>query len=123
MIIGVGTDIVEIERIKKRIANTDFVKLVFTPVEIDYCKSKSRSAEHYAARFAAKEAFFKAIGTGVTGKLEFLQVEITNSPEGTPRINIFDDALLIAKKAGVVNIHLSISHESKYAVATVILEK
>ena len=123
MIIGIGTDIVEIERIKKRIANTDFVKLVFTPVEIDYCKCKSRSAEHYAARFAAKEAFFKAIGTGVSGKLEFLQVEITNSPEGLPKINIFDEALIIAKEAGVKNIHLSISHESKYAIATVILEK
>mgnify|MGYP001181010595 CR=1 FL=1 len=123
MILGLGADIVEIKRIENRIENEIFISHVFTDAEYKYCKSKAHSAEHFAARFAAKEAFFKALGTGVVGNLDFIQVEVTHDKNGAPNITLHDHALDMAKKLGVKTIHLSISHERNYATATVIIEK
>jgi holo-[acyl-carrier protein] synthase len=123
MIVGVGIDIVDVKRIARNIEKPGFINHAFTPNEIEYCKQKAFSAEHYAARFAAKEAFFKAIGTGVIGDLDFRQVEITNDANGKPNLKLKDAALLIAEKLEIKNIHTSLSHEKDFATAIVILEK
>ena len=122
MISGVGTDIVNIARIENRISNSAFLKLVFTPGEIDYCEQSSRSQEHFAARFAAKEAFFKALGTGISGDLDFTQAEVVNNANGKPSFIITGEALKRITELEIKNIHLSLSHEKDYATAFVILE-
>jgi holo-[acyl-carrier protein] synthase len=123
MIVGVGIDIVDVKRMARNIEKPGFINHAFTPSEIEYCKQKAFSAEHYAARFAAKEAFFKAIGTGVIGDLDFRQVEVTNETNGKPNLELKDAALLIAEKLEIKNIHTSLSHEKDFATAIVILEK
>ena len=122
MILGIGTDIVEVKRIQNRIENEIFISHVFTDSEFKYCKSKAHSAEHFAVRFAAKEAFFKAIGTGVVGNLDFIQVEVTHDSNGAPTISLHDHALELKQKMGIKTIHLSMSHERNYATATVVIE-
>jgi holo-[acyl-carrier protein] synthase len=123
MIVGVGIDIVDVKRMARSIEKPGFINQAFTPNEIEYCKQKAFSAEHYAARFAAKEAFFKATGTGVIGDLDFRQVEVTNDVNGKPTLELKDAALLIAEKLEIKNIHTSLSHEKDFATAFVILEK
>ncbi len=123
MIVGVGIDIVDVRRMKKSIGKPGFINHAFTPAEIAYCSQKAYSAEHYAARFAAKEAFFKAIGTGVAGDLDFTQVEITNDDNGKPNLALRDAAQSIAEKLEIKQIHTSLSHEKDFATAIVILEK
>ena len=122
MIFGIGTDIVDIERIENRITNPEFLKLVFTPDEITYCNRSAQSAERFAGRFAAKEAFFKALGTGISGDLEFHQAEVVNDDNGRPSLILTGTALQKVNELVIRNIHLSISHEKKYATAVVILE-
>lgn len=99
----IGTDIVKISRIEKSLKIKSFKTSVFTENEIDYC----RNAENFAGVFAAKEAYFKALGTGITGKLN--SIEILHNEKGKPYFK------------GVVNCDVSISHDGDYAVATVIL--
>jgi len=123
MILGVGIDIVEIKRIENRIENEIFISHLFTDAEYKYCKSKAHSAEHFAARFAAKEAFFKAIGTGVIGSFDFTQVEVTHDNLGAPHLALYDQALEMVNKMGAKSIHLSLSHERNFATAIVIIEK
>ena len=88
MIIGIGTDIVAVVRIAKSIEKSAFKEKVFSKTEITYCESKKNKAESYAARFAAKEAFFKALGTGWRGGMAFNEVEIKNDKLGKPILNI-----------------------------------
>lgn len=122
MIIGIGVDTVDIERMEKKIDNDSFLKTAFTGNEIRYCKDKAHAAEHFAVRFAAKEAFLKALGTGFIGKLDFLQIEITNNQAGKPMLNLFGPALEKATELGASKFHVSLSHEKKYAIAFVVLE-
>ena len=85
MIAGVGTDMIEVERIAVKIAKeSGFRELVFSEKEISYCETKAHKFEHYAARFAAKEAFFKALGTGWLNGTAFNEIEITNDAAGKP---------------------------------------
>jgi len=123
MILGIGTDIVDVERFRNKVDNEIFLSHVFTKSEIDYCKSMSLSAEHFAVRFAAKESFFKALGTGLIGNFNFFQVEVVNDNSGAPSIKLHYHALEAANRAGVTAIHLTMSHERSYATATVLLEK
>ena len=97
MIIGIGTDIIEVNRIAKSIENLSFKQKVFSTQEINYCETKVNKAEHYAARFAAKEAFFKALGTGWRGGMAFNEVEIINDGLGKPTINLSGDTAAINK--------------------------
>ena len=125
MILSIGTDIVEVYRIRETIARTPrFAERVFTRREREYCESKgAASAQSYAGRFAAKEAFLKALKTGWRGKITWTDIEIINDAEGVPQFQIGGEAgrLLGAMKAG--RVHLSISHTTEHAVAQVIFER
>ena len=124
MILGVGTDIIEVERIRKNIEGKNhFKEKIFSKNEIDYCEKKANKAESYAARFAAKEAFFKALGTGWRNGMSFAEVEIMNNELGKPQINLFGKAKEIAEKQNCSDIHVSMSHIKEFASAIVILEK
>ena len=118
MIFGIGTDIIEIARIKKAVAKKNFRDSVFTQTEQNYCESRGKnSAASYAARFAAKEAFFKALGTGIFTRLT--DVEIINDAYGAPKI--FPHGKVATLTTGK-KISLSISHSKDFATAVCIIE-
>jgi len=100
-----------------------FVERVFTAREREYCESKGvTAAQSYAARFAAKEAFLKALKTGWRGKITWQDMEIVNDADGVPSLNVKGEARSILDEMGGPRIHLSISHTTEHAVAQVILE-
>ena len=114
MVKGIGIDLIEVERVKKTAEkNPKFLDRIFTPQEISYCLKKRNKYQHLAARFAAKEAFFKAIGRRINWK----DVELINAPSGKPQIKIKSKERFSFEKADV-----SVSHLKEYAVAMVILE-
>jgi phosphopantetheine--protein transferase-like protein len=115
MIIGVGIDILEVDRVKKVVErNLRFLNRVFTENETQYSLPKKNKYQHLAARFAAKEAFFKAIGK----RISWTEVEVVNEPSGQPRL------LVHAKEdLGFTRCHLSLSHLAEHALAVVVLEK
>ena len=121
MIRGIGVDIIEIERVGKAIQRTEgvFRDKVFTENESVYCESKSNPAQHFAARFAAKEAVSKALATGWSGAFRWKDVEVVNEPSGLPRIQIYGS--LVETLSGT-SIHLSLSHSDTHVVAMVIIE-
>ncbi len=97
---------------------------VFTDAERGYCDSRgAASAQHYAARFAAKEAAMKALGTGWAGGVAWREVEITRGEAGAPSINFTGRALELFRASGATRAHLSLAHTSEHAVATVVLER
>jgi holo-[acyl-carrier protein] synthase len=122
MIIGLGTDIAEVHRIAKSIENISFKERVFSKSEIAYCDTKVNKEESYTARFAAKEAFFKALGTGWRGGMSFNEVEVWNDELGKPTLNILGETAEIIKERNIKTIHVSLSHIKNVAMATVILE-
>ncbi len=122
MILGIGTDIVEIERVKKAVAKEAFVSRVFTEAEAAYCRSRGAGmAESFAGRFAAKEAVLKAFGTGLReGRM--LDIEIVNDELGCPRLKLHGAFDKLAGRMGVSRAWLSISHAREYATAQCVLE-
>ncbi len=121
MIIGLGTDIIEVERVRKAVAKKFFKDNVFTELEQKYCDGRGKSsAASYAARFAAKEAFFKAMGTGIVTRLT--DVEVVKDGRGAPKINLRGRALALAKEKRVEKISLSLSHSREYATAVCLVE-
>lgn len=123
MIGGIGTDITEVKRFEKWVKNPEMLQRFFNKKEMSSAKSDSAKCQHYAARFAAKEAFSKALGTGITG-FNLKDVYITNNSEGAPLLNIEGAALsLMKERLGNCNAFVSLSHEKEYAIAYVILEK
>lgn len=125
MILAIGIDIVEVYRIRETIARTPrFLGRVYTAAERTYCESKGvAAAQSYAGRFAAKEAFLKALKTGWRGKITWQDIEIISDVDGVPSFNITGEASKILKERGASHVHLSISHTTNHAVAEVILEK
>ena len=125
MIVSIGIDIVEVYRIRETLARTPrFVERVYTATEREYCESKgAASAQSYAARFAAKEAFLKALKTGWRGRIRWHDIEIVSDASGVPSFNVCGEALKILENTGANKIHLSISHTTDHAVAQVVLEK
>lgn len=122
MIIGIGIDLVKISRIEK--AATDhpaFVERVFTEKERAYCSRQKFAAQHYAARFAAKEAVLKAIGTGMSGGIKWTDIEVLHGEGGGPIVNISGRAKDLMDLKGVKQVLLSYSHDEGYAVAQVVL--
>jgi holo-[acyl-carrier protein] synthase len=111
-------------RIRETLQRTPrFGERVFTQIEREYCENKGvAAAQSYAARFAAKESFLKALGTGWRGKITWHDIEIINNELGVPRFNLSGEALKIMQNLGADKVHLSISHTSEHAVAQVILE-
>ncbi|MDO9577043.1 MAG: holo-ACP synthase [Candidatus Cloacimonadales bacterium] len=124
MIAGVGIDNIEVERIKKQIdGTTKFKENIFTEAEIKYCESKTNYAESFAVRFAAKEAFLKALGTGWRDGLQFKDIEILNDELGKPKAYLHGKAKQIIMDNKLMNIQVSLSHIKKIATAIVIIEK
>jgi holo-[acyl-carrier protein] synthase len=125
MIVSIGIDIVEVYRISETMNRTaSFAERVFTAGERAYCDSKGAAAyQSYAARFAAKEAFLKALKTGWRGKLTWKDIEVVSDAEGVPTLNITNEAARLMGKLGATTVHLSISHTKDHAVAQVVLEK
>ncbi len=119
MIRGIGTDIVEISRIEKSIENPRFLEKHFTKAENEYFFSKKRIAESVAACFAAKEAFFKAVGTGFSD-IKIRDIEILHNELGAPYIVLYNKAKEILGKGKV---YVSLSHSQQYATAVVIVEE
>ena len=123
MIYGTGIDIIEVERVAQKIEKEGFLEKVFTLKEIQYCESKFNKAEHFAARFAAKEAFLKALGTGWQGEFPSEELEIVSNELGKPSFQFGEKLKKILEDRGIVNCHVSLSHVKQMAVASVILEK
>lgn len=125
MIVSIGIDIIEVYRISETLERTPrFVERVFTEKERAYCEAKgAASAQSFAARFAAKEAFLKALKTGWRGKITWHDMEILNDAQGVPSLTISGEAEEVLKKTGANKIHLSLSHTTDHATAQVILER
>jgi holo-[acyl-carrier protein] synthase len=124
MIVGTGIDIAEVPRIAESIARFGerFLRRVYTEGEIRYCESKANRVERYAARFAAKEAAMKALGTGWSHGVRWRDVEVTRLPGGRPTMTFHGKAREFAARLGAVHVALSISHTAEQAIAQVILE-
>ena len=124
MIVGTGVDLAEVPRIKASIERfgARFTERIYTPAEIAYVERKANRFERYAARFAAKEAGMKAIGTGWKRGVRWQDFEVTNLPSGRPTLQFHGAAARIAGQLGVRNVALSITHTAAQGVAIVILE-
>src|SRR5579864_9207953 len=124
MIVGTGVDIAEVARIRSAVDRFGerFLNRVFTPAEVRYCTSKVNAAERLAARFAAKEAGMKAIGTGLRHGVTWHDVEVVRTPGQRPQLALSGKAAEFAKSLGCKRTHLSISHTAEQAIAHVILE-
>jgi holo-[acyl-carrier protein] synthase len=124
MIYGTGIDIVDISRFERfvRENNLPLFQRLFTSREMDYCAAKKRSAQHYALRFAAKEAFLKALGTGLRDGLSWKEMEVVHDRLGKPELFLSGVAGELFAKIGLTSSFLSLSHDGNMAVAMVVLE-
>ena len=124
MIVGTGVDLAEVPRIRASIERygEKFIRRIYTPAEIAYVERKANKLERYAARFAAKEAGMKAIGTGWRRGVTWQDFEVANLPSGKPTLLLHGVAARFAEKLGVKNISLSITHTAELGMAHVILE-
>lgn len=122
MIIGIGCDIIEIKRVKQAVVRELFVKKVFSAAEAEYCKSRGQQQyASFAARFAAKEAVVKALGTGFRGG-SLTEIEVVNDDLGKPYIRLSGYYKELAERLGVKKQHLSLSHSRETAIAYVVME-
>lgn len=123
MIFGIGTDLIEVERVAEKMEKrSGFKELVFSPGEIIYCETMTFKYEHYAARFAAKEAFLKAMGTGWRNGTAFNEIEIYNDEEGKPEIRFLGNSAKTIDDLKLGKIFVSLSHLKTMACAMVIIE-
>jgi holo-[acyl-carrier protein] synthase len=124
LIFGVGTDIIEVRRVGEKLARTKGLKeKVFTSGEIEYCEARKMSAQHFAARFSAKEAFLKAMGTGWSGGHRFEQIEIVNDALGKPGLIVHGKVKAFCEAHMITGMEVSLSHIKDLALAVVVLEK
>ena len=125
MIVSIGIDIIEVKRIREVLLRTPrFAERVFTEAERSYCESRgAAAAQHYAARFAAKEAALKALQTGWSGGISWQDVEVAAKNSGAPVILFHGRARELYEATGATRAHISIAHTSEHAIAEVILEK
>src|SRR5262245_14903090 len=119
MILGIGTDIIEVKRIREAIDKYGdrILRRLFTEKEIEYCSARKSAALHYAGRFAAKEAAFKAMRRGWGGDISWKDVEITNLPSGAPQITFHGKALEVVEGLKWTRVHVSLSHIEELATA------
>jgi holo-[acyl-carrier protein] synthase len=124
MIVGTGVDLERVDRVRAAIERHGrrFLERVYTPAEIAYVQAKANCWERYAARFAAKEAAMKALGTGWDCGVRWVDVEVSNDPRGRPQLQLHGRAAEIASAMGCRAAHLSLSHSGDHAIAQVILE-
>lgn len=121
-IVGIGVDVVDMKRMKKALASwgPSLKKKIFTEKEIRYCESRKNSQQHFAARFAAKEAVSKAMATGWSGEFRWKDVEVVNERSGAPKLVLYGK---VASSLAKNRIHLSLSHTETTVIAFVIIEK
>ena len=124
MITGIGIDVVQNERVRQSIERFGdrFLNRIYTKAEIEYCKRMAACEIHFAARFAAKEAAFKALGTGWAEGVTWKDVEVVRLPSGKPEIHLHGEALARATSAGATRFHVSLTHDQLVSCAVVILE-
>jgi len=124
VIFGTGIDIVDISRFERFVEehNVPLFQRLFTAGELDYCATKKRSAQHYALRFAAKEAFLKAMGIGLREGVSWRDMEVVHDAYGKPELHLSGGAALLFAGKGLKKSFLSLSHDGNCAVASVILE-
>jgi holo-[acyl-carrier protein] synthase len=125
MILGLGTDMIEIARIEHSLERFGdaFMRRIYTPAEIAYCQQKKKtSAESFAARFAAKEAAAKALGTGISRGVTWCEIEVLRLPGQRPTLHLSGRAAEIAARLGIRHLSVSLSHTRELAVAIVIAE-
>jgi holo-[acyl-carrier protein] synthase len=122
MIVGVGIDLVDIQKIEESVHSDAFLRKVFTPLELQSVERYASKAEHLAGKFAVKEAFMKAIGAGIRQEVWFDQIEVWNDESGRPQVQVSGEAEKRLRENEVARVHASISHSRDMAVAVVILE-
>jgi holo-[acyl-carrier protein] synthase len=124
MIVGMGVDMAEVERVREAIVRHGerFLQRVFTPGEVSYCRRFKDSHERFAARFAAKEAAMKALGTGWRRGVSWKDFEVSNLPSGKPCLQLSGKALEICRSLGGSRVFVSLTHTGAYALAQVIIE-
>jgi holo-[acyl-carrier protein] synthase len=125
MIVGIGIDLVSIQRIGNKLGGSDALRdTIFAPAEIEYCEKAANKMQHYAARFAVKEAFLKAVGKGLLlGTTALREIEVYQNEEGRPFIKLHHNLNTLRITEGWTSIQVSVSHEGDMATAIVILEK
>ena len=124
MVVGVGTDMIEIARIERSVERYGelFLQRVFTAGEIAYCQRKKNASESFAARFAAKEAGAKALGTGISRGVAWRELEVTRAPGQRPELHLHGRAAEIAEKLGIRRLSLSLTHSRDMSLAVVVAE-
>jgi holo-[acyl-carrier protein] synthase len=123
LIYGMGTDILETRRMAKLVARgRPYLETIFTAMEIDYCEGKGSSSEHFAARYAAKEAVLKALGTGWRDGLAFTDIEVRNDELGKPEVVLHGKVKELFERQQIRHTVLSLSHTREIAIAVAILE-
>jgi holo-[acyl-carrier protein] synthase len=124
MIYGIGIDIVSIPRIERMLDRWGslFTRRVFTPAEIAYCEGRSNPGQHFALRWAAKEAMIKALGPGLGDGIKWIDIEVVNDLSGRPRIEVRNQVKCYFADQGIKAAFVSISHETEYGIAQVVLE-
>jgi holo-[acyl-carrier protein] synthase len=124
MITGIGIDVIQNERIRESIQKFGdrFLNRIYTEGEIGYCKKTANPEIHYAARWAAKEAAFKALGTGWAAGVKWKDVEIERLPSGKPELHLHGEALVKATEMGTKRFYVSLTHDQLVSCAVVILE-
>lgn len=124
MIFGIGTDIIETERIGDMVARgRQYLETIFTDKEIEYCESKARKFQHYAVRYAAKEAALKALGTGWRDGLSFCDIEVIDDERGQPQVFVHGKVKELFEHHQIKQTSLSLSHSRETAIAVIILER
>ena len=126
MIYGIGVDLARVDRVASSITRYGerFLNRIFTSREIEHCRGRAWAASGFAMRFAAKEAFSKALGVGLRrGGIRWREVEVAPNPLGKPELFVSGRAAELCEQAGIVNMHLTLTDEDNHAIAVVILEK
>jgi len=124
VIFGIGTDIIEVARVEKLTTkDMKFLLKIFTQREIDYCRKFKNGAQNFAGRFAVKEAFSKAMGTGLSNGIRFQEIETVNDKLGKPEIVLHGRTGEVFKEKDLKCVHVSIAHLKDYATAVVVIEK
>jgi holo-[acyl-carrier protein] synthase len=124
MITGIGIDVIQNDRIRDSIQRFGdrFLNRIYTEAEIEYCRKCAQPEIHYAARFAAKEAAFKALGTGWAAGVKWKDVEVVKLPSGKPELHLYGEALAHATSAGAKQFYVSLTHDQSVSCAVVVLE-
>jgi holo-[acyl-carrier protein] synthase len=123
VIFGIGTDIIEVARIGEMAARgRQYLETIFTEKEIEYCESKSRKSQHYAVRYAAKEAALKALSIGWRDGLGFCEIEVLDDERGKPQVFVHGKVKALFEQLQIKQTSISLSHSKESAIAVVILE-